>query len=367
MIIILGHYPNKKNEKDGMVRRISAIDSILGNLDKVYIEKLNKKLSITKMLKHPIRFYKALKNKNFLLPNNKTTVYKELYANSFYQMAKNANAIYVHSLYFLKQIPIEYIKKFGEKIILDIHGCVVEELIFNQEKEKTISCFKKYESIAFQYIGCFVAVSENMINFYKKKYEQNTKKFILLPIFNFNENKINRDNNSKKLRIIYSGGLQKWQNVSEMVHIVKQCLGKFKFIFLIHDIDEFSKYLKVSDQNDVLIKSVSPSEIQNFYANADLGFLLRDKNIVNDVACPTKAIEYLDNGIIPIVLQPEIGDLDQLGYQYITKKDLLENKLPTCDEMERMRKVNYKIVNKLQEIHSIGVKSLLQHLEKLGE
>lgn len=70
--------------------------------------------------------------------------------------------------------------------------------------------------------------------------------------------------------------------------------------------------------------------------------------IVNKVACPTKLIEYLEHGIIPIVLQPEIGDFNKMGYRYILNDDFLEGKIPNHDVLEQMKIENYKILETLK-------------------
>ena len=69
---------------------------------------------------------------------------------------------------------------------------------------------------------------------------------------------------------------------------------------------------------NVIIKSVSPIELSSYYEISHYGFLLRDHHPLNNVACPTKAIEYLAFGITPIVLEENIGDFKQLGYEYIS-------------------------------------------------
>lgn len=61
---------------------------------------------------------------------------------------------------------------------------------------------------------------------------------------------------------------------------------------------------------------------------AHYGFILRDKHILNRVAAPTKMVEYLFFGIIPIVKYEEIGDVLKLGYEYISYKSDLSNLEP---------------------------------------
>ena len=92
--------------------------------------------------------------------------------------------IYVHSLHMLERIPKEYIEEFKDKIILDIHGCVVEELMFENADKNFIKKFKDIEEFAFPIINTLVSVNTNMIDFYKEKYTGIKTNFIHLPIFN---------------------------------------------------------------------------------------------------------------------------------------------------------------------------------------
>ena len=44
---------------------------------------------------------------------------------------------------------------------------------------------------------------------------------------------------------------------------------------------------------------------------------MRDDIVLNRVAAPTKLIEYLSYGLIPIVKTINIGDSVKMGYEYI--------------------------------------------------
>ena len=105
---------------------------------------------------------------------------------------KNAKKIYIHSLHMLTKMPKEYIEEFKNKIILDIHGCVVEELM---SENVDVKKFKDIEEFAFPRINTLIAVNNNMINFYKEKYSGIKTNFIQLPIFNSNIKNIAKDTN----------------------------------------------------------------------------------------------------------------------------------------------------------------------------
>ena len=76
----------------------------------------------------------------------------------------------------------------------------------------------------------------------------------------------------------------------------------------------------------------------------ELGKRLREDHLLNRVACPTKAIEYMATGVIPIVLCDEIGDLNVMGYRYVTLDCFLNGILPEYKEIKEMRKTNAEVI-----------------------
>ena len=57
--------------------------------------------------------------------------------------------------------------------------------------------------------------------------------------------------------------------------------------------------------------SVEHSLIDRYLSSADFGFLIRKRNIINQVASPLKFSEYLICGL-PIIIGPEVGDFSKL-------------------------------------------------------
>lgn len=202
-----------------------------------------------------------------------------------------------------------------------------------------------------------------MKNFIKKKYKFLYKKdYLLLPILNELNNDIDNDIletvkkkyqiNDNDIVIIYAGNTQKWQNVDLMIEFVKKYkdIEKVKFIFLTNEINKF-KSLFLSNNliinKGIYIDSVSKEDLPIYYSLATYGFILRDNHILNKVSNPTKLSEYLQFGIIPIVLSEDIGDYKEMGYEYI-KVDNINNELFQFQLMKSYE--NIKIINLLKEI-----------------
>lgn len=355
-VAVIAHYPIGNEIKDGMFLRIKSIDDLLFEGHKrCYIESsccalFETLYFLARDLKHNRLFAKNDTDERFTLKYTNYFTLKNIF--------KKIDIIYVQTWFGLKVIPYRLLKEFADKIYFDIHGCFVEEFEYLNKSKFACKEAMKYEKRAFSVLKNFVCVSQNMINHYKKKYpETENCNYIKLPIFSLNSNennvlKVKRD----KIRIIYSGRTSKWQNVPEMINSIKviQKYSNLEVKIYSPDTEEFAKEFNSNDIEGVTVESVKPDCLKKLYKEADLGLILREKNIVNKVACPTKLIEYVANGIVPVVLQPEIGDFADLGYKYVLNEDLLKNKIPSFEELQEMRRINFYIIKKydLDILHS---------------
>lgn len=362
-ILIIGRIPDKQNEQDGMIQRELAIDNLLSAYNRVYVENIIPELFYLKFpRKHIQNFLYCCNNKLKCLKNKKVKLFKFTTKKNIYTLCENAKKIYIHSLYSLNNInDRNFLEKFKDKIIIDIHGCVVEELEFYNQEKSIIQNMQNLESEYFTSVNTLIAVSNSMIKFYKNKYPQIKTNFIILPIFNLFDYKKNTNNN--KLKIIYSGGTAKWQNIDLMTNVIKKLYTQYDITILTPDIETFKQ--KLGDNDDrIEIKTVPSNELYKEYQTADLGFILRDDINVNKVACPTKLIEYLQFGIIPIVKHPAIGDFAELNYSYIPLEQLIAGQLPAKTELLKMRENNYNVIDKLNKQHDMGVNALFKIIEK---
>lgn len=94
-----------------------------------------------------------------------------------------------------------------------------------------------------------------------------------------------------------------------------------------HDSCEFvlvlNNDLVIEDFDNLLYKMI---DIFKFDSSiAIVGFVLRDEHILNSVANPTKLVEYMWCGIIPIVKYEDLGDYSDLGYEYIKYDNITSN------------------------------------------
>lgn len=93
----------------------------------------------------------------------------------------------------------------------------------------------------------------------------------------------------------------------------------YRFIIMTQEEERANEIVsKLPNSDSVVVKSVLPKDLNLYYSIAHYGFILRDDIVLNRVAAPTKLIEYLSYGLIPIVKTINIGDSVKMGYEYIS-------------------------------------------------
>ncbi|HYG83466.1 MAG TPA: hypothetical protein VD907_01165 [Verrucomicrobiae bacterium] len=319
MIVFVAPDPRKHKEKEGFLQRVAAIDEIFKNEERVYVDGSQNAAKTAQLL-------------------------------------AQADLIYVHSMYNANKIASSY-QELGHKIITDLHGVVPEEEAYRDNFEAA-RVMAATEQQAFTYGKYFVAVSEMMVRHFDEKYSKKTnRRWIVLPVYSSGGTPAKQQISKKDTStVIYAGGGQKWQNVDMMIDAVQKLHSTHKFIVLSHDHDAFAS---ISTTENVILKSATSKEVLSYYKKASLGFILRNDTLVNRVACPTKLVEYLGNGVVPIVLSETIGDFALLGYKYITIKQFLEGTV-TEDQINDYSQHNYAVYERFVQKAAEGKKLLLK-------
>lgn len=315
MILFVAPNPFKTKEHEGYLQRVAAIDALFEGEEKCYSGDCRNSDELAKYI-------------------------------------IKADLIYVHSIYRAEEI-IDCYPVFGTKIITDLHGVVPEEeeLIGETRRSKELDYI---ESIVMANGKAFVVVTDAMKDHFKKKYGYIANKpyWITLPIFD--EKEVGRS--EKRDIVVYAGGAQKWQNTDLIVDIVNSTDNGYAYTLLTHSLDAFDSISK--EKTDmVTLKSVTSDEVGSYYQDAKFGFILRDDTTVNNVACPTKLIEYLTYGIVPIIKSPKIGDFEKHGYAYATVEQYKRGDLDDVT-IQSYRIQNYKVIDELKSMTKKGKQSL---------
>jgi hypothetical protein len=317
-LLFLAPYPGKQYIKDGAAQRII-------NIDKEFC--LEKRAYLALSLRHHWKKRIICHNENLIAYNY--NIFLHFFA--ILKVLRQANIIYTHSIYNFKQIILHlpFIKK--QKIWLDVHGVVPEEA--GMRKGRFFEwLYNKVEKIAFRRSSGIIYVTEAMKEHYINKYKERNKLSVIYNIYpNFIHSKDITVNNDGKTVILYSGNTQVWQRIDLMVELIKSNINSnYEYIILTGDTQGMSAKLKEHKvpSETIILKSVAPEDLWQYYEKAHYGFILRDDILVNRVANPTKMIEYLSYGIIPIVKLEEIGDFGNYGYDRLLYTDFNSSLMP---------------------------------------
>lgn len=112
----------------------------------------------------------------------------------------------------------------------------------------------------------------------------------------------------------YSGSLAAWQSEKELITIVEDILSMInnsKVFFLTKDKSQRLDLLKEEYPNRVISKSVSHSDMKYYLFLSDFGLIIRNCDIVNKVAAPTKIAEFVTYHVRTLY-KGDIGIIDDL-------------------------------------------------------
>lgn len=281
-----------------------------------------------------------------------------------HQIARRVGTVYHHSITFANELVVR-----DEQIrtAFDMHGAYPEELrMYGRNEQAEIE--ERKERLAMEHGQCVLCVTQSMVRHLTEKYGRIPQKVILLPIFD-----AQRLEKCQKLKrspardhvVVYAGGIQKWQNVEMMQDAVYRTKGRFRYRFFTPQPKLFWKtWRHLWKPQNVEVCHKTPDEVIEAYASCEYGFLLRDDMVVNRVACPTKLVEYLAAGIIPILSTPNIGDFVQDGMSYISLNDFISGKLPSEEEKNACISRNTEVVRMLEQRYLLGSYALCAWLEQ---
>lgn len=333
MIVVVAAYTSLKNEKDGMQQRISHIDKLAADKERVYID-----ISFR-------RYFSAVVKEMDLVKEYKLNFFVHFF--QLMHLVRKAKLLYVHSAY--NALKVMVFAPPGH-VVFDAHGVVPEELTL--QKRKYLSWIHGFaERWIIRRCDTLITVTRSMLEHFNRKYgvelERNDLVYPILPRDVGADGLVFYDDTHRQQDcVIYAGGTQVWQNVELMLAAVSKNKD-FRYVFLSSDADFFTAELSERSVNNVFCSSVSAGEVKDFYLASNLGFVLRNDDLVNQVACPTKLVEYMNWGVVPIVLSPRIGDFNEMNFSFVTLENFISGRLPTFADMDRMRNSNRIAVNQL--------------------
>ncbi len=347
-IVILGGYPYTSRLSDGYFQRIDSINNQFSNVLQIHLDRKN-------------------------LPGNKswadipakdvlTISIRHNWAARVIALLSiiTANRLYIHSVYPLKYFAwLLWLPKV--KTLIDFHGLVPEEQQMKQADQKD-SIYERLEKKAFHKADHHVFVSKTMAQYLHNKYNHYAKKAqTILPIVpELSTSLTPKPPFDGKPIVVYAGGLQLWQQIPKMIDAIKKTASCFQFKIFTPEINKFNNLLKEQNISEIEIEITSKShkELLDAYQGCHFGFLLRKDDPINWAACPTKLIEYIAFGIIPILDSPEIGDFPSLGLKFIRLEDFIQQNMPDQNTLAEMVEINTSIYQTLIEQYRLGIEQI---------
>jgi hypothetical protein len=358
MIVLFSQYPlNIEKAQPGNIQRTLAIDSLLKDSKRAYLN-----VSYTKHF-----------TKQMDIIDSNLSVYRYNAFIHFFHILKHvlsSRVIYMHTIgNGLKYFPYA-IFRGTRKAICDMHGVLPEEARHQGNIIKSYY-YKFVEIVTLRSVDIIVCVSKNMIDHYANKYSTIASRFILLPIFTpknqilGNHLKRGQKGKTEKISIVYAGGIQKWQNIEDMIAIIKNSFERNNNIY------NFTMWLPEASINNIAsllssisnysLRSGSIYEVHEDYRNHSMGLILRDEHLLNRVSCPTKMVEYIQHGIVPIMKSINVGDFNKMGLKFYIIKDIEDNASvlkDSCQYAEHNLKVYEKFIKQIDS----GIRQLIQVL-----
>lgn len=239
------------------------------------------------------------------------------------------------------------------KITYDFRGLAFAESELKSNNFLKKSILKKLEYFAYVRADKINTVSINFKNFLQDEFKFR-KDISVIPCCVEAVTKGSFNKNTRELKFVYLGSVSKWQKVDLVLEIFSEISSKIDCSLTIitnqkHEVENLASHIGVN----VKILSLPHSEINEELQNYDFGFLLRDNILLNNVASPVKFLEYISNGVIPIISEG-VGDYssivkkNKIGILYNTNTDELINQifsiLKDTEVYDKMYKISQQYV-----------------------
>lgn len=357
VICVMAPIFNSANIRDGYYRRIKAIDDLMGeNTLRIYMSWFGADYELGAL---HIQNYDAHHIHLSYINNS------ERHNRILLQIAKEAGIAYHHSVGYSNEgiTRCRCVKK-----IFDLHGALPEELVMYGNYPQSV-IESRNERLAVEYGDALVAVTRSLKTHINRKYRGFNPRFVFLPILDDVVIASNAENEKKdyvdgRPVAVYAGGLQKWQMIDRMQDAIASAGELCAYRIFTPTPKEFvNMWGERRQPKDMLVESRSPKDLMEEYKKCHYGFLLREDIPVNNVACPTKLIEYLVHGIVPILYTDKVGDFVEDGMKYISLSDFVSGRLPDEQERRRIAKENTRVLKQILDRYHSGKEELVRIFE----
>ncbi len=263
-----------------------------------------------------------------------------------------------------------WLKKSGlaEKVFFDARGAYKAELneydvVKKESIKQQIGEIEKHVVLNSDFR---LAVSNALVNYWKKEYGYDSNKHIVVPctlsndlIFEFpSQEKLNEIKKEigfgpDDIVIVYSGSTAGWQSFTLVEALLTKLMTadqNVKLLWMTHHLNEHSEFVK-QFKNRIRSAWVKHELVKNYLLASDYGLLYRENSITNKVASPVKFAEYLICGL-EVIISEGLGDFSEfvsknncgvVGEKNVVEKTSYETKLENHKlALQNLTKENYK-------------------------
>jgi glycosyltransferase involved in cell wall biosynthesis len=233
---------------------------------------------------------------------------------------------------------------------------------------------RKFENIAVNNSDYRIAVSNQLIEYWRKYYDYKGNNHVVIPCtldtkyfpdnsYHFEEEKIKSIKkelgiNENDITLVYAGSNAPWQSFQLLDKVISPILDnqpEIKLLFLSKE-NKDNVQLRNKYNDRVIIKWVEHKDVLNYLNCADYGILLREQSVTNKVASPTKFAEYLYAGL-PILISENLGDFSE----FVLKNDCGIVICYKCQIKFPFIKINNEEKNRLHNLSKLFMKNNLNN------
>ncbi len=210
------------------------------------------------------------------------------------------------------------------KVCFDGRGAIAAE--WNEYQVVPLQEWKNsihtWEKLVVLNVDFRIAVSEELVKYWNERYGYSENKHVVIPCTlntSFRPEILKQEeieNARKKMKfdaddiiLVYSGSTAGWQSFDLLQGFLQKIINNNKNIkvLFLSEKDKNVDQLKAEFPDKIFQTFVKHSEVSGILKSCDIGILIREKSVTNQVASHTKFAEYLSAGL-PVIISEGIGD-----------------------------------------------------------
>lgn len=186
------------------------------------------------------------------------------------------------------------------------------------DDDAIIAQFRPLEHAAIHRSDLRLAVSQALLHHWKERYNWSGEDHVVVPCTLGSDHAIvprssERSDVQQQVVLVYSGSTAGWQSFQLLKDLLEPLLleqPQVNVLFL-SKADANNQALMRRFPGRVDVRWARPEEVGGILAGCDLGLMVRENTITNQVASPTKFAEYLAAGL-PVLISAHIGDFSSM-------------------------------------------------------